>query len=106
MIVIHNNDVHMEALVSQTWQDAGVGDSAPLWVVNHRNPEFEPFAAKKQTQGGTGRPHLANKLCYTVTPRFERVIRAHIFILKELEIPISLSGFLLPVPVPGYGRIS
>ncbi len=93
MIVIHNNDVHMEALVSQTWQDAGVGDSAPLWVVNHRNPEFEPFAAMSDTQVVTVMRQLANKLCYTVTPRFERVIRAHIFILKELEIPISLSGF-------------
>ena len=88
MIVIHNNDVHMEALVAQTWQDAGVGDSAPLWVVNQHNPEFEPFAAMSDTQVVTVMRQLANKLCYTVTPRFERVIRAHIFILKELGIPI------------------
>ena len=72
MIVIHNNDVHMEALVAQTWQDAGVGDSAPLWVVNHRNPEFEPFAAMSDTQVVTVMRQLANK---------------HLFDLSSAEAP-------------------
>lgn len=93
IIVIHNNDAHMEELVAQAWQDAGAGDGAPLWIVNQRNPEFEPFATMSDTQVVTVMRQLANKLCYAVTPRFERVIRAHIFILRELEIPISLSGF-------------
>lgn len=93
MIVIHNNDVHMEALVAQSWQDSGVGDASPLWVVDQRHPELEPFVGMNDTQVVTTMRQLANKLRYTVTPRFERVIRAHISILKELEIPISLSGF-------------
>lgn len=93
MIVIHNNDVHMEALVAQSWQDSGVGETSPLWIVDQRHPEFEPFVSMSDMQVVTTMRQLANKLRYTVTPRFERVIRAHISILKELEVPISLSGF-------------
>ena len=93
MIVIHNNDVHMEGLVAQSWQDSGIGDTSPLWIVDQCHPELEPFVGMNDTQVVTTMRQLANKLRYTVTPRFERVIRAHISILKELEIPISLSGF-------------
>lgn len=93
MIVIHNNDMQLQALVAQTWQDAGAEAHSPLWIIDQHNPAFEPFAGMNETQVVTAMRQLANKLCYTVTPRFERVIRAHMFILKELEIPISLTGF-------------
>lgn len=93
IIVIHNNDVQMEALVTQSWQDSDVGDTSPLWIVDQCHPEFEPFVGMNDIQVITTMQQLANKLPYTVTPRFERVIRAHISILKELDIPISLSGF-------------
>lgn len=93
MIVIHNNDKRMAELVEYTWQDTGAADNSPLWIVDQSHPEFEPFYGMNDTQVVTTMRQLANKLHYTVTPRFERVIRAHILILKELEIPISLSGF-------------
>lgn len=93
MIVIHNNDVHMEAIVGQAWQEAGASEASPLWIVDQRRAEFEPFFGMNEIQVVSTMRQLANKLNYTVTPRFERVIRAHILILKELEIPVSLSGF-------------
>ena len=93
MIIIHNNDVHMEAIVGQAWQESGAGDQSPLWIVDRRRSGFEPFYGMSDLQVVTALRQLANKLRYTVTPRFERVIRAHIAILKALEIPVSLSGF-------------
>lgn len=93
MIVIHNNDTHMEALISQSWQDTGAEESSPLWLVDQKHAEFEPFFGMNDMQVVATMRQLANKLHYTVTPRFERVIRAHMSILRELEIPISLSGF-------------
>lgn len=57
-----------------------------------RNSEFEPFFGMNEMQVVLSLRQLAYKLNYSVTPRFERVVKAHLSILKELNIPISLSG--------------
>lgn len=90
MVILHNEDIHIEAMVIQAWQSTNA--QTPLWVVNNRNAEFEPFYGMNEMQVVTTFRQLAVKLNYTVTPRFERVIRAHLMILKELDIPVSLSG--------------
>lgn len=93
MIILHNNDIHMEAIAAQAWEDAGLGEDSPLWIVNQRNACFEPFYGMSDQQVVAAVRQLAKKLDYTVTPRLERVTRAHIAILRDLNIPVSLSGF-------------
>lgn len=93
MIVLHDHDVHMEALAAQAWEEAGLGEASPLWIVNQRNAVFEPFYEMDDQQVTAALRQLAKKLGYTVSPRLERITRAHIAILRELEIPTSLSGF-------------
>ncbi|OUQ46891.1 hypothetical protein B5E64_02405 [Drancourtella sp. An12] len=93
IIVLHNNDIHMEAMVTQAWQSiVSSSECSPLWIINQKNSEFEPFFGMNEMQVVLALRQLANKLNYSVTPRFERVIKAHLSILKELNIPISLSG--------------
>lgn len=93
MIVLHDHDVHMEAMVAQAWEEAGLGEESPLWTVNQSNAAFEPFYGMDDQQVTAAVRQLAKKLGYTVSPRLERCTRAHLAILRELEIPASLSGF-------------
>ena len=93
VIILHNSDIHVEAMITQSWQSIVTSpDSSPLWIVNQRNSEFEPFFGMDEMQVVMTLRQLAYKLNYSVTPRFERVVKAHLDILKELNVPISLSG--------------
>lgn len=91
MIVLHDNDIHIEAMVSQTCCD--YAPDMPLWASNQSQKTFEPFLGMNPMQVVSTLRRLATKLQYTVTPRFERVIRGHIAVLDALKIPVSLSGF-------------
>ena len=93
MVILHNRDIHLEAMVNEAWHRAAEGDyTEKLWTVNDDNPFFEPFYGMTDMQITMILRQLAKRLDYTVTPRFERVVNAHLSILKELEIPYSLSG--------------
>lgn len=94
VIIIHSGDVHIEAMAMESWQMFNSGSEHPtqFWNCNGRNPSFEPFYGMNEMQIVNTLRQLSMKLNYTVTPRFERVVRAHLSILKALEIPYSLSG--------------
>lgn len=55
--------------------------------------EFEPFYGMTDIQIITSVRQLAIALDYTVMPKLERVIRAHMQILKELDMSVTLTGF-------------
>lgn len=94
VIVLHKGNIHIESLVSESWRNvcANLTDSVPLWICNEKNACFEPFLNMNEMQIVNCCRLLATKLNYTVSPRFERVVRAHLSILKVLDIPFSLSG--------------
>lgn len=94
MIILHNHDVHIEAMAIQAWEESGTCDNSPLWAANQHNPCFEPFYGMSSQQVTAVMRQLAKKLGYTASPRLERITRSHIEILRQLEIPTSLSGFL------------
>lgn len=90
IIVLHDNDIHMEAIASECWSSSE--QQVPLWIVNQAAPSYEPFVGLSGVQVVSVLRKLAASLNYTVTPRFERIVYAHLRILKELDIPTSLSG--------------
>ena len=92
IILLHAGDSYMEALVHDAWQNADGAGSVPCWLCGEKSPHFEPFFRMTESQIVTCCRLLAIKLSYSVTPRFERVVRAHLGILTELNIPFSLSG--------------
>lgn len=95
VVVLHTNHIYMEEMVSEVWyamRDMEEDFISPLWVCNNDTPCFEPFYGMADMLVIAVLRQLAVKLNYIVTPRFERTVRAHLSILKELEIPNSLSG--------------
>lgn len=92
IIVLHNNDRYMEKMLIQLWKNRE-NEKIPYWLVNQSINKFEPFYGMAEMQIITIFRQLARKLDYKITPKFEKVIRAHIFILKQLKIAVSLSGF-------------
>ena len=93
MVIVHNRDRGLAETVAQLWAQTGAGKQAPLWMVDPAHPDFEPFYGMTQPQVLNTLRRLAVKMDYTVTPRFERVAKAHMAILEALNIPVSLSGF-------------
>lgn len=61
--------------------------------INPEHPEFEPFLGMTDMQVSKTLKVLARKLEYTLTPKFEKTLNAHLEILKYLKMPVSLSGF-------------
>ena len=59
--------------------------------------DHEPIYGMEDQQVIAALRQLAKKLGYTASPRLERTARAHMAILRELEIPVSLSERLIPV---------
>ncbi len=94
IIILHTGNIHIETLAAESWRNAYAdrSEAIPLWICNEKNACFEPFLNMTEMQIVSCCRLLAAKLNYSVTPRFERVVRAHLSILKELEIPFSLSG--------------
>ncbi len=92
MVVLHNGSRRLVSAVAQAWKQSGGERQSPLWVVDREHPDFEPFCGMSTPQVLNTLRRLAVNMGYTVTPRFERVAKAHIAILEALEIPVSLSG--------------
>jgi hypothetical protein len=94
IIILHGESECMEQLVDECWRAVGSEpDECPLWLVNQQYRDFEPLYGMNEMQVVAVLRALASKLGYSVTPRFERVVRAHLAILRNLDIPYSLSGF-------------
>lgn len=93
LIVIHGNDPYAETAVVEAWRNAPADGKRPLAVAGVSNRLFEPFLGMSIMQTIACLRVLALKLGYTPQPSFERVVRAHITILENLRLPISLSGF-------------
>lgn len=94
VIIIHSGDANIESMAMQSWQmyHANLEQKAPFWNCNRNNSFFEPFYGMKEMQIVNTLRQLSEKLNYSVTPRFERVVKAHLSILGALGIPYSLSG--------------
>lgn len=92
LIVLHGGGNMIRDMTIQAWQHSSNGEKCPLWIVDQTYPEFEPLYGMGEMQAIMTLRQLAKKLEYTVTPRFERTVRAHFMILSELSIPLSLSG--------------
>lgn len=94
VIIIHSGDAYIEAMAMESWKIFNLDSEYPtkFWNCNGRNPLFEPFYGMNEMQIVNTLRHLSMKLNYMVTPRFEKVVKAHLSILKALEIPYSLSG--------------
>lgn len=94
IIVIHAGDATLESAAIDCWQGLGLDPQiSPLVIANQANRCFEPFYGMPSRQVLATLRKLAVELGYTVTPRFERVAQAHISILRELGLPICLTGF-------------
>lgn len=92
VIVLHAGSADVEDIVCSFWSPEHVPPVVPLWIANQVSPLFEPLYGLSDAQVVTLLRKLAISLGYSVTPRFERVVRAHLKILQDLEIPTSLSG--------------
>ena len=97
VILLHNHDARLESLAYDAWNRAFenvVNDKrTPIWILNQDNRGLEPFYNMPEMQVISAIRQFAKKLEYTPTPRLDRVVRAHIRVLRELDIPVSLSGF-------------
>lgn len=93
-IVLHNHNPYMEAITAQIWNQSRntLGNVGPFVSANSANPVYEPFVGFTDIQVIVCLRQLAAKLGYTMTPSFEKTVRAHLAVLRELSIPISLSG--------------
>lgn len=97
IIVLHNNDRNIERVFNSFW--ARLFEGAPysgrpqIWLANTVFRDFEPFDQMTDIQIISAIRQMARKLDYTPTPRLERVVRAHIEILRQLNVPVTLTGF-------------
>ena len=95
VVVLHTDDSAIAEVASGAWltmRDSEEDFATPFWTCNKRTPCFEPFYGMADMQIIAVLRQLAIKLNYTATPRFDRIVRAHLLILKELDVPYSLSG--------------
>lgn len=97
IIVLHNADRNIENVFYSIWdyiyQEYPSTERTPIWIANTTFRDFEPFDEMTDMQIVSAIRQMAKKLDYTPTPRLERVVRAHIEILRQLDVPVSLSGF-------------
>ena len=96
IIILHNHDLQLESIVYDAWNrvfENVVNDKrTPIWILNQDNRWLEPFYNMPEMQVISAIRQFAKKLDYTPTPKLDRVVRAHLRVLKELNIPTSLSG--------------
>lgn len=125
VVILHTGDGMVEDLIGGIWNErkiSGNGLLFPLWILNERKPEFEPFWGMSRMQVIAAVRQVAERLNYMVSPRLDEVVEAHMDILKLLNLPVSLSGiyylcrfrnlrefyeniFSLPCPESEAGRI-
>lgn len=91
VIVLHNEDNSMMAEIARVWQEKyGSVDNGPLWSCNTGG--FEPFLGLNDEDTICIMKKLAQSAGYTPTAVFERVVDAHLNILRHMDCPNSLSG--------------
>ena len=94
VIVIHNNSIAAENILQSACEGARMaGRDAPLWIINNYSRGYEPFLDMTDAQVVSSLTQIARNLGYDVTPRFERVIRAHIRIIRAVSVEKSLTWF-------------
>lgn len=92
VIVIHNNSTALEQMLQHVWNErVSTGLNSPLWLINNNCAEFEPFYLMNDSQIVEALRSIAKELGYEVTARFDRVINAHLRIIKINSAPVSLS---------------
>lgn len=93
IIALHDGSGYLEDQICQAYAAIPESERAPLWLTNQRSPFFEPFVGMSDNQVVSAMRHLGQALGYAVQPRLERIVRAHITVLRQLQIPTSLTGF-------------
>lgn len=93
IVVLHDGNSHIEDVLYKGWIiNNGKDIDVPLWLVNQQRTELEPFYGMTEMQVVACFRQIALKLEYKLTPKFDKIVRAHLDILKLLDIEISLSG--------------
>lgn len=94
VIVLHNNNHGIMAEIASVWtREFGSLDYAeegPLWSCS--TGEFEPFLGLEEQDIIHILKNLLEAAGYTATASFERVVKAHLTILRHMDCPYSLSG--------------
>lgn len=97
IIVLHNHNNLMEEIAYLTWKEKCENcaeNARPLiCAVNEKNEVYQPFYGMNNMQIVSAFRQIAKDLGYSITPKFEKIIRAHIEILEILRQPVNLSGF-------------
>lgn len=92
VIVIHNDNPMMEQLVEDSWNYvSGQGANVPLWIINPYNQAYEPFYGMTDMQVVSAMRQIAKSIESEVTARFDRVVRAHLRIIRAAGTQTSLS---------------
>lgn len=94
VVVLHNNNNGMMAEIASVWtQEFGSLDYAedgPLWSCS--TGQFEPFLGMEEQDIVQILKNLTDVAGYTATASFERVVKAHLSILRHMGCAYSLSG--------------
>ena len=94
VIVLHNNNNGMMAEIANVWtQEFGslsYAEDGPLWSCT--TGQFEPFLGMDEQDIIQIFKHLTTVAGYTATASFERVVKAHLSILRHMDCAYSLSG--------------
>lgn len=106
VLVLHDHDTAMEALVQHVWKDKCLasGQRILMCAVNESTPRFEPFFGMSPILAIRCLRRVAEKLPYTVSPGFERTAMAHLDILENMNVPISLTGLYYLAGIRDMGR--
>lgn len=93
-VILHSGISEIENIAAYVWNTHYNGDDSlcPLWICNTENRYFEPFYGMNENQIYITCKNLAEKMGYNASGRLMRVVTGHLRILKELDIPYSLTG--------------
>lgn len=92
VIALHGGSCFLEDRLCQAYGDVPENERPEMWLTNSSRPYFEPFVGMSDNQVVSAMRHLGQALGYSVQPRLERIVRAHIAVLRYLQTPVSLTG--------------
>lgn len=92
--MIHRGSRELEHVAISVMKNANINGEKKLRIINQDNPFFEPFRGMGDMQVNRIIKALAEKLNYSLTPGFEKIVYAHLEILHLLKIPVSLTGLV------------
>ena len=92
VIVLHGGSPFTEELANRAIGYMPPERRVPLWITNRKETNLEPFLGMEPNEVVMACRQMAELLNYTVTARFERIIRAYLDILRLIRVPVSLSG--------------